>query len=487
MEQEDIKLIVPDNWNSGGSIIKVIGVGGGGGNAVNNMFRTGIQGVDFVICNTDEQALRSSPVPIKVQLGSLLTRGRGAGCNPEQGKQAAVESLDTLKELLSCNTEMVFVTAGMGGGTGTGAGPVIAKLAHEMGILTVAIVTLPFHDEGRDFMRRAREGITELQRYSDSLLVIDNQRLYEIYGELPIIQAFSKVDDVLTTAAKGIAEIITRPGYINVDFADVRKVMQESGVAIMGTGSASGPGRALAAVESALTSPLLNNSDISGAKNVLVNITASENILMTELNQIMTVVQERTGGDMEFTKRGVVFDNSLGDTINVTVVATGFGIHAIPMPSIDMVVNRAEGNERVTLSDPSQQGSEEEDTTQTKTFAVEDETFEVYDDKRVFMVDNDEETEQVPVEATTPPQQSAITSAQRMKLTGRPALRPENEDDIAELEDVPAYVRKKKQLDTSSTHSVMLGKSASSAQFTQSLFGEYRISAKNSYIDPQVD
>lgn len=485
---------IPDNWHVNGAIIKVIGVGGGGNNAVNNMFRTGIEGVDFVVCNTDEQALKSSPITTKVQLGSLLTRGRGAGCNPEQGKQAAVESIDTLKELLGGATEMIFITAGMGGGTGTGAGPVIAKLAREMGILTVAIVTLPFRDEGRDFMQRAREGLTELQRYVDSLLVIDNQRLYEIYGELPIIKAFSKVDDVLTTAAKGIAEIITRPGYVNVDFADVRKVMQESGVAIMGTGAASGPGRALAAVESALSSPLLNNSDISGAKNVLVNITASENILMTELNQIMTVIQERTGGNMEFTKRGVVFDNSLGDTITVTVVATGFGVHAIPISDIDIMAKFAEGSERVTLEDPLQADSEEEQTFKTKTFVIEDETFEVYESKRVFVVEDEKEketeTEQSAVEITIPEvpvQQPVTTATAPAKLQKRPALRPENEDDIAELEDVPAYIRKNKQLNTAATRNTVISTPAPTSKFTQSLFGEYRLSAENSYIAKQVD
>jgi cell division protein FtsZ len=483
----DKDALIPTNWDTKGSIIKVVGVGGGGNNAVNNMFRMGIEGVEFVVCNTDAQVLLASPIPTKVQLGSLLTRGRGAGCNPEQGKQAAVESLEILEKLLSDGTEMIFITAGMGGGTGTGAAPVIAKLARETGLLTVAIVTLPFRDEGRDFMRRAREGLTELQRYVDSLLVIDNQRLYEIYGELPIIKAFAKVDDVLTTAAKGIAEIITRPGYMNVDFADVRKVMAESGVAVMGTGSASGPGRALAAAEGALSSPLLNNSDISGAKNVLVNITASEDIVMTELNQIMSVIQERAGGDPEFIKRGVVFDNSLGDTVNVTVVATGFGVQAIPIPEIDMFDKQRE-IERIVMSGPLQNTEKEDGISVKKPFVAEEERFEVRERQRVFVVEDVQETEQVSVEApVSDMQQQTATSVQRVRLNKRPVLRPENEEDIFDLEETPAYMRKNKQLNTSATRSIMTGKSTVSTRLTRSFSGEYSLSVGNPYVDKQVD
>ncbi len=483
---------MPVDWDTKGSIIKVIGVGGGGNNAVNNMFRMGIEGVDFVVCNTDAQALLSSPIPTKVQLGGVLTRGRGAGCNPEQGKQAAVESLDSLKELLSDNTEMIFITAGMGGGTGTGAAPVIAKLAHELGLLTVAIVTLPFRDEGRDFMLRAREGITELQRYVDSLLVIDNQRLYEICGELPIIKAFTKVDDVLTTAAKGIAEIITLPGYINVDFADVRKVMEKSGVAMMGSGVATGAGRALAAVESALSSPLLNNSDISGAKNVLVNITASEDVLMSELNQIMEVIQDRTGGDSGFIKRGVVFDNSLGDTIRVTVVATGFGVQAIP----EMIVHRSH-DDRVTLVDPLQE--ENKYIPEKKVLHVSEETFEIHDTRKVFVVEDNITID--PVETDTPvvsqpqlqidpvpvPAPAPAQMVKSPKLQTRPALRPENEDDIADLEDVPAYIRKKKMMNNSETNSVVTDQSRVTTKFASSGTGAARISQEGPYVTKTVD
>ena len=231
---------LPVNWEDSRSIIKVIGVGGGGGNAVNQMFRQGIKDVDFTICNTDTQALQASPIPEKLQLGNVLTRGLGAGCNPEQGRKAALESIERIKESLGGATEMVFITAGMGCGTGTGAAPVIAKVARELNLLTVGLVTLPFRDEGSEFLKRAVLGIKELEKHVDSLLIIDNQKLYKIFGELSIFDAFPKADAVLSTAVKGIAEIITRPGFINVDFADVRMVMQNSGMAIMGTGTGLG-------------------------------------------------------------------------------------------------------------------------------------------------------------------------------------------------------------------------------------------------------
>jgi cell division protein FtsZ len=251
------------------SIIKVIGVGGGGSNAVNHMFRSGIKDVNFVICNTDSQALENSEVPVKIQLGESLTEGRGAGNKPEIGKQAAIENLDDVIEALSGNTKMVFITAGMGGGTGTGAAPVIARAAREMGLLTVAIVTIPFKFEGKVRINQAIDGINELRTHVDSLLVINNEKLREVFGDLKISEAFSRADNVLTGAAKGIAEIITVHGHVNVDFADVCTVMSDSGVALLGSGSAEGESRALKAVQGAISSPLLNNNDIRGAKNIL--------------------------------------------------------------------------------------------------------------------------------------------------------------------------------------------------------------------------
>ncbi|MBC7124954.1 MAG: cell division protein FtsZ, partial [Bacteroidales bacterium] len=242
------------------SIIKVIGVGGGGGNAVNYMHSMGIKDVDFVLCNTDAQALVNSPVEFKVQLGATLTEGRGAGNKPEIGRQAAIESLQQIVSLLQKNTKMVFITAGMGGGTGTGAAPIIAKAAKELGILTVAIVTIPFRTEGRKRMMQAIEGIRNISQHVDSLLVINNEKLLEVYGNLKLTEAFAKADDVLATAAKGIAEIITVHGYINVDFADVETVMYNSGVALMGSGRANGQNRALEAVKQALESPQRHTS-----------------------------------------------------------------------------------------------------------------------------------------------------------------------------------------------------------------------------------
>ncbi|MCX7986657.1 MAG: cell division protein FtsZ, partial [Bacteroidales bacterium] len=280
------------------SIIKVIGVGGGGGNAVNHMFRQGIKDVDFVVCNTDAQALANSPVPVKVQLGSSLTEGRGAGNKPDIGRQAAIENLQDIIDILAHNTKMVFITAGMGGGTGTGAAPVIAKAAKEMGILTVAIVTVPFRFEGQLRINQAIDGINELEKYVDSLLVIHNEKLREIYGNLKISEAFAKADDVLTIAAKGIAEIITVHGYVNVDFADVQTVMSNSGVAILGSARARGENRALDAIQQAINSPLLNNNDIRGAKSILLNITSGEDeVSMDEVGVITDYVTNAVAKD----------------------------------------------------------------------------------------------------------------------------------------------------------------------------------------------
>jgi len=261
--------IIPfDLHKESDSIIKVLGVGGGGGNAVNHMFRQGIQDVDFILCNTDAQVLSSSQVPIKIQLGSTLTEGRGAGNEPELGKQAAIESIDDVMAALGNSTKMVFITAGLGGGTGTGAAPVIAKATKEKGLLTIGIVTLPFRFEGMKRVNQALVGLQEMSQYVDSLLVIDNEKLREVYGDLTLSNAFSKADDILTVAAKGIAEIITIKGHVNVDFADVKTVMKNSGVALMGSASAEGEDRALRAIKEALSSSLLNSSDIIGAKNI---------------------------------------------------------------------------------------------------------------------------------------------------------------------------------------------------------------------------
>lgn len=306
------------------SIIKVVGVGGGGGNAVNHMYRQGITGVDFIICNTDAQALELSPIPNKVQLGASLTEGMGAGSIPEVGKNSAIENIDDVKDMLGNNTRMLFITAGMGGGTGTGASPIIAKAAKELDILTVAIVTTPFSFEGKRRRMQAEEGLEELKKYVDSYLVISNDRLREIFGNLTLGSAFGQADDILTTAAKGIAEIITVPGYINVDFKDVRTVMKDSGVSIMGSYAAEGENRALRAVEGALLSPLLKDNEIEGARYILLNISSGEKeVTMDEVSIITDFIQDQAGLSADLIW-GNCYDPSLGDKISVTIIATGF-------------------------------------------------------------------------------------------------------------------------------------------------------------------
>ena len=306
------------------SPIKVIGVGGGGSNAVNTMFERGIAGVDFIVCNTDAQALEASPVPSKIQLGATLTGGQGAGSQPEVGRNAAIESLDEVIGLLGSGTSMVFVTAGMGGGTGTGAAPVIAKAARDLDILTVGIVTIPFQFEGRRRTQQAQDGLEAMRKSVDTLLIIRNDKLRELYGNLTIRKAFANADEVLCTAAKGIAEVITLTGEINVDMNDVNTVMRNSGRAIMGSGIATGEGRARLAVSEALESPLLNDCDITGASFVLLNITfGNDEVLMDEIMEITDIIQEAAGQSAEVIW-GYGIDPSLGDALCVTVIATGF-------------------------------------------------------------------------------------------------------------------------------------------------------------------
>lgn len=305
-------------------IIKVIGVGGGGSNAVSHMFKQGIVGVDFAICNTDNQAMESSPVPTKIRLGPNLTEGRGAGSKPNVGKLACEESIEEVKRFIENNCKMLFITAGMGGGTGTGAAPIIARTAREMNILTVGIVTLPFTFEGNKRTSQGFEGLNELKNSVDTLIIISNDKLRQIHGNLSLSDAFSKADNVLTTAAKGIAEIITVPGYVNVDFEDVNTVMRGSGVAIMGTGLAEGNDRARIAVDQALNSPLLEDNNINGAKHILLNITSGlKEVTMDEIFEITDFVREEAGDGSEIIW-GNCYDNKLGNKLSVTVIATGF-------------------------------------------------------------------------------------------------------------------------------------------------------------------
>ncbi len=319
---KDYRFDLPKNPKS---IIKVIGVGGGGSNAVNHMFAQGIKDVEFVVVNTDAQALKSSPVPLRLQLGASLTEGLGAGANPEQGKNAALESENEIRELLSDNTKMVFITAGMGGGTGTGAAPVIARIAKELDILTVGIVTAPFMFEGKKKMGVAQRGIESLRESCDTVLVILNDKLREIYGNLAIRTAFGKADDILTTAAKSIAEIITIHQDVNVDFEDVKTVMKDAGAAVMGSSTEEGEGRAIRAAGAAISSPLLNNVDIKGAEKILLSIMSGEEeeLSMDELSEITEYIQEKAGDNAEVIF-GQGIDQELAKGIRVTVIATGF-------------------------------------------------------------------------------------------------------------------------------------------------------------------
>ena len=402
------------------SIIKVVGVGGGGGNAVNHMYREGINGVDFFICNTDAQALENSPIPNRIQIGNALTEGRGAGSNPEVGRKAAEENIKEIIESLGVNTQMVFVTAGMGGGTGTGAAPVIAKAAKDMGILTVGIITTPFSFEGGRRCDAAFHGIEEMRESVDSLLVISNDRIKEIYGNLPISKAFGYADNVLTTAAKGIAEIITIAGSINVDFEDVKTAMSNSGVSIMGMGLSEGDDRAMRAVNQALNSPLLDDNKIQGASDLLVNISyGDEEATMDEYAAINEFLQSQAGRDATL-KCGLCFDSSLGNAISVTVIATGF--------------NRIENKYKTTLG------------------VNEDVEF----DLGAVTVSEDGMTDEVPQKQTTifdqlgdyeedetvAANQKIEHMKQRMKYLRELNESANKENGVEELENVPAYKRK---------------------------------------------
>ncbi|NQU84670.1 MAG: cell division protein FtsZ, partial [Mariniphaga sp.] len=324
------------------SIIKVMGVGGGGCNAVSHMYQEGIAGVDFILCNTDAQAMENSPVPVKIQLGVTLTEGRGAGNRPEMGEQAAKENYEDVKYVLEGSTKMLFIAAGMGGGTGTGAAPVIAELAKELGILTIAVVTIPSPAEGKKRYNQAMEGIEKLKEFVDSILVINNKKLQNIYGDLPARQAFKKADNIIATAVKGVAEIITVYGNINIDFTDVFTVMSESKVFIMGSGFATGESRAMDAVNQALESPLLDNNDILGANNILLNIiSGKEEITMGEIGEIIDTLQDRAGQDADIIW-GNGYDESMNNDICVTILATGFVSNSEDSDSIENSEERFE-------------------------------------------------------------------------------------------------------------------------------------------------
>lgn len=490
MAEDLINFELPSNR---ASIIKVIGVGGGGGNAVNHMCRLGIKDVDFVVCNTDSQALASSPVDIKIQLGSSLTEGRGAGNKPEIGRQAAIENVQDVIDVLSKNTKMVFITAGMGGGTGTGAAPIIAKAAKELGILTVAIVTIPFRNEGKRRIAQAVEGIEAIEKHVDSLLVINNEKIREIYGDLKISEAFSRADDVLAIAAKGIAEIITVHGYINVDFADVETVMTTSGVAIMGSARASGEGRAIKAVKAALQSPLLNNNDISGARNILLNVTSGkEEITMDEIGQITDYIQAVAGEGADLIW-GNGSDPNLGDDLNVTVIATGFCTSSIPElyirnKQVDVVMLDGERSENRMVKESIFEAKDKPTSHKREKFTDKELSQRVIDfddfdispkaaEKKVF--DEDEF-----FVTSVKPQQQVVTKEPQVKTSTRQNATPLTvKSNIDQLEKIPAYKRKNIKIDEPE-HS----KTSNVSRFTLSEEdGDIFLKSDNAYLHDNVD
>ena len=353
---------IPEGVLDNMSTIKIIGVGGGGCNAVTRLYNEGIKDVEYLICNTDRQALMASPVPDKIQLGSALTKGFGAGMNPEKGRNAALESIEHIKKYIGGNIDVVFITAGMGGGTGTGAAPVIAKAAKEAGLLTIAVVTYPTNNEGLECLQRAYHGIEEMSKYTDSIIIVDNQKMYDFYGDLSIQDAYKKADDILDTAVRGISEIITSTGFVNVDLEDVKVVMRDSGMALVGTGRASGEDRAREAVEKALTSPLLKDFDLNTAKNVLVNImyNSKSSLLASEDTMILDLIRESTGGGVSKQKRGLTTDNRLEEgEIAVTILATGFKVNNTPpartrsysnSDTVELTDGTADGRGTITLS-----------------------------------------------------------------------------------------------------------------------------------------
>ncbi|MCC6753551.1 MAG: cell division protein FtsZ [Saprospiraceae bacterium] len=428
------------------SIIKVIGVGGAGTNAVTHMFSQGIRGVDFAVCNTDQQSLELSGVPVKIQLGPLLTEGRGAGNNPEKGKLACEESTKELVQFLEKETRMLFVTAGMGGGTGTGAAPILARMARELGILTVGIVTMPFSFEGPRRGRHAAEGIEQLKQSVDALIVVSNDKLREVYGNLAMSSAFSHADNVLATAAKGIAEIITVPGYINVDFEDVNYVMKDSGVAIMGSAVAGGQDRSKKVIELALNSPLLEDNDIRGAKHILLNITTGRNpeITMDEVGEITEIIQRAAGHDTDLIW-GSCVDDALDDQISVTLIATGFN------------AGNLEARQQATIR-----------------VSIDDETADMHSDNpsnaRIFDVEhaggaNGFDEEEKYLDAGSPMVNwgaSSSNTGSAKSQSGTGALRDQNSPladskTLHDAENVPAYERKKIRLDSVSASNELNG------------------------------
>lgn len=469
------------------SIIKVIGVGGGGTNAVNHMFSQGIEGVEFAITNTDVQSMEESAIGVKIQLGPVLTEGRGAGSKPEVGKEACIESIDYVREFLNDGTKMLFITAGMGGGTGTGAAPIVARAAKDMGILTVAIVTLPFQFEGQRRMRQALEGLVELKKNVDSILVISNDKLRNMFGNLQLSDAFGQADQILTTAAKGIAEIITLPGYINVDFEDVNTVIRDSGVAIMGSAEKEGENRAREAIDAALNSPLLEDNDIRGAKHILLNISSgNKEVTMDEVAEITEYIQEEAGRGTDLIW-GNCQDESLGDKISVTLIATGFEEGGKDSRKKDQthVVTLDEGAE-IEKMDGFEIGIDAESEKFTVEFGEDDvkktiSTYGKYNDNAAPFV-----REATPEEK----RKQKIRELEEKRKQGEfgrdfkmnPDVPIDNPANIKSLEKVPAYKRRQITLDE-----VKSGDDSENDNYRVTIDSDEVIESNNSYLHDNVD
>jgi len=472
-------------------IIKVIGVGGGGSNAVNYMYEKKIVGVDFAICNTDNQAMNLSAVHNKIQLGPTLTAGRGAGSKPVIGRESCLESLEDVQQFFNDGTKMLFVTAGMGGGTGTGAAPVIAKAAQEMDILTVGIVTVPFTFEGRRRMKQAMEGLAELKKNVDTLIVISNDKLRKIHGNLNLSEAFSKADDILMTAAKGIAEIITVPGYVNVDFEDVNTVMRDSGVAVMGTATTEGDDRAIRAVEAALQSPLLEDNDIKGAQHILLNITSgTKEVTMDEVFEITEYVQEEAGYGTDLIW-GNCYDENLGEQISVTVIATGFETGQTTKKAVQQEARPVEKTIRVSLDDdkekttPKSSGSFFDNSLSDNDGAID---FSLSKKKQIenkpkYSIETERfvAPEPKPEEQEKPIERTETLEERRQRLKNL-SIKLNNPEVLNELENQPAYLRKGVNLDD-----VEHSSNSNVSKWTLSDDDEPEIRDSNSFLHDNVD
>ena len=533
--EELIKFDLPKYQSS---IIKVIGVGGGGSNAVTHMFEEGIEGVDFILCNTDAQALDASPVPTKIQIGN---RGLGAGSLPAVGREVATENIEKIQEILEKNTKMLFITAGMGGGTGTGAAPVIAKTAKEMGILTVGIVTIPFSFEGRKRRIQADEGIAELKKYVDTLLLICNDKLRLLYGNLKLSEAFSQADNILSIAAKGIAEIITVAGYINVDFEDVRTVMKDSGKAIMGSAMAEGENRARKAVEDALSSPLLNDDNITGADNILLYITSGkEEISMDEVIEITDYIQNEAGDSADIIW-GNGTDESLENNISITLIATGFKskddqiqeknrnkkVHILSdetgkvaeknktvnkkIENIELIRNKEvieTAETKITASKPvSDFNNDESENTNTFIFDFTEpstvnkkEKFEVHENEIKFETsselntdsnnndfsNNDKQELQKTISTKSASHEDKVEqkSVERINKLKALSIKLKSSEGIAQLENEPAYLRKKIKLENNTSSDSNISRFSLSDNKEQN---ETSIKQNNSFLHDNVD